>query len=122
MAHRPSITQTISWVYTHDLDCSCRFYTQTLGFKLVKDEGVALIFAVVGGAFIGVCLASGDRVVEPKGGLISIVTDEVDAWYHRLVKAGVSCRNRPKVLETFNVYAFFAEDPDGYLIEFQQFL
>ena len=122
MTNRPSIIQTISWVYTHDLDCSCRFYTQTLGFEPVKDEGVARIFAVADGAFIGVCQASRDRVVEPRGGLISIVTNEVDAWYHHLVKAGVSCRNRPKVLESFNVYAFFAEGPGGYLIEFQQFL
>ena len=54
--------------------------------------------------------------------MISIVTDDVDGWYARLNAAGVSIAQPPHTLEQFSIYTFFANDPNGYVIEFQQFL
>ena len=53
--------------------------------------------------------------------MISLVTDEVDAWYQRLSQAGAKTLGEPHHLEKFGIYTFFTEDPDGYKIEFQQF-
>jgi len=119
---RPDVNQQITWVYTHDLETTRAFYGQVLGLDCVRDEGKAQIFRTSSHAMIGVCEVFGDRVVEPQGGMITLVTDEVDAWYNRLVQAGVGTRGAPGRMAEFNIYTFFAEDPNGYVIEFQHFL
>ena len=111
----------ISWVYTHDLDSTVEFYADALGLECIRDEGDARIFATATSAAIGVCRAFADRIVEPKGGMISIVTDDVDAWYRRLVEKGITVAESPHRLEQFGIYTFFVSDPNGYVIEFQQF-
>ena len=118
----PSIAQQITWVYARDLDATCRFYGEVLGLEMMLDEGSAQIYRATGDACIGVCDAFGGRVVEPRGGMITLVTDDVDAWYARLTAAGATTQGAPERHEAFNIYAFLAEDPNGYLIEFQEFL
>jgi catechol 2,3-dioxygenase-like lactoylglutathione lyase family enzyme len=117
-----NISYQITWVYTHDLEITSNFYENGLGLKLVIDEGAARIFQVSSTAQIGVCSAFEDRVVEPKGGMITLVTNEVDEWYTHLTRRGVIIKDEPHVLEKFNIYTFFVEDPNGYVIEIQQFL
>lgn len=119
---RPGVNKQITWVYTHNLETTKAFYGQVLGLDCVRDEGKAQIFRVSSDAMIGVCEVFGDRVVEPQGGMITLVTDDVDAWYDRLVQAGAGTRGAPRRMAEFNIYTFFAEDPNGYVIEFQQFL
>jgi predicted enzyme related to lactoylglutathione lyase len=116
------ISSQISWVYTRDLEGTSEFYAAILGLECLRDEGSARIFRTAPGACIGVCEAYADRVVEPRGCMISIVTDEVDAWYRRLRERGLEIDQPPHRLEAFGIYTFFVEDPNGYVIEFQQFL
>jgi len=120
--HAAAINGQISWVYTQDLDSTAYFYAEVLGLECSRDEGTARIFATADNAWIGVCQAFADRVVEPKGGMISIVSDDVDAWYRRLVDIGLSIDQPPHRLEQFGIYMFLVKDPNGYLIEFQQFV
>jgi catechol 2,3-dioxygenase-like lactoylglutathione lyase family enzyme len=119
---RLNITCQITWVYTDDLEQTSIFYGNDLGLKLVVDEGSARIFQVSSTAQIGVCTAFEDRIVEPRGGMITLVTNEVDEWYSQLINKGVAIKSVPHVLEKFNIYTFFLEDPNGYVIEIQQFL
>jgi predicted enzyme related to lactoylglutathione lyase len=119
--HEPDINAQINWVYTRDLDSTAEFYREILGLECSRDEGDARIFKTVDGAFIGVCKVFAERVVEPKGGMISMVTDDVDAWYQRLTDNGLAIENPPRRLEKFGIYSFFVRDPNGYVIEFQQF-
>lgn len=116
-----SMLAQISWVYSGDLDATARFYADVLGLDCVRDAGSARIFATAEHAGIGVCQAFADRVVEPRGGMISIVTEDVDAWYRFLLDQGVEIAQPPTRLEQFAVYSFFVTDPNGYRIEFQQF-
>ena len=88
--------------------------------ELAIDEGSAKIFKAAEAALVGVCQVFGDRVVAPEGSMLTFVTDEVDAWYARMIEAGVE--GEPHVLSQFNIYACFVRDPAGYRIEFQQFL
>lgn len=37
---RPPIDQGITWVYTEDLDGTCRFYGETLGLTEVHDQEI----------------------------------------------------------------------------------
>ena len=122
MSVPPPISQTLTWVYTEDLAATCAFYGETLGLEMVRDEGVARIYRTSIDGHVGVCETVGDRVVEPKGGMITLVTNDVDGWYAHLSAAGATLRSRPERNDRFGIYAFLAEDPNGYLIEFQQFL
>jgi predicted enzyme related to lactoylglutathione lyase len=118
---KTDISMQISWVYTRNLDSTAEFYADALGLECIRDEGTARIFATAASAAIGVCCAFEKRVVEPKGGMISIVTDDVDTWYRRLVEKGITVAGPPHRLEQFGIYTFFVTDPNGYVIEFQQF-
>ncbi|MGI9373001.1 MAG: VOC family protein, partial [Hyphomicrobiales bacterium] len=62
------------------------------------------------------------RVVEPKGSMITFVAADVDGWYETLRARGVAIDAPPHTLEQFGIYTFFVRDPNGYVIEFQQFL
>ena len=117
----PDISSQISWVYTQDIESTAVFYADRLGLECRRDEGRARIYSTANGAAIGVCEAFGDRVVEPKGGMISLVTDDVDGWYRRLADNGLAIEKPPHRLQQFGIYSFFVTDPNGYVIEFQQF-
>ncbi len=121
MIARPSIDQQITFLYTLDLATTAHFYEEVMGFPLVLDQGACRIYRVAGEAFLGFCeRASAPK--EPKGILFTLVTDEVDAWYARLVAAGVQIDSPPAVNETYGIYHFYARDPNGYAIEVQRFL
>ena len=112
----------ICWVYCDDLESTCRFYGEILGFELWRDAGAARIYHTINGAFIGVCRAFDDRKVQPNGGMITLLTNDVDGWYALLKARNVRLQGAPQVLSDFGIYSFFCEDPNGYVIEFQKFL
>jgi catechol 2,3-dioxygenase-like lactoylglutathione lyase family enzyme len=117
---KASIQAQISWVYTEDLDASTQFYSGVLGLECTRDAGDARVFATGHSAGIGVCCVFADRVIEPSGSMISIVTDDVDAWYRRLLARDLVL-DPPQRLDSFGIYSLLVHDPNGYVIEFQQF-
>ena len=112
----------ITWVYFDDLDKTSAFYGDVLGLALWRDAGSARIFRVGPAAMIGVCRAFADRVVQPAGGMITLLTDAVDETYARLLAEGAELEVPPERLERFGIYSFFCRDPNGYVIEVQSFL
>ena len=112
----------ITWVYCNDLDTTCAFYADDLGLTLWRDAGAARIYRITDGALIGVCQTFEDRVIEPRGGMITLLTDDVDGWYARLKSRGAELRGTPADLPQFGIYSFFCKDPNGYVIEIQRFL
>lgn len=120
-----SVLSQISWVYTHDLSNCVAFYRDSLGLAVVRDAGAAMIFETAPGARLGVCEAFAGRVVQPEGGMITLVVAdaaEVDAFYRRIEARDIPTRGSPETLERFGIYSFFCEDPNGYVIEIQCFL
>ena len=118
----PKIDQMVTWVYTEDLPGTADFYAQTLGLEMILDQGACRIYRVSQSAFLGVCRTRPGRYVEPKGVVLTLVSPDVDGWYARLKQRGVHLEASPGRSEQFNVYCFFARDPNGYLVEFQSFL
>lgn len=114
--------QQIVWVYTEDLAATARFYAESVGLEMVHDQVSCRIYRAAPAAFIGVCAARAGRAVEPRGVVITLVSGDVDGWYRRLTDRGVPTDGPPRTIEPFNVYAFFATDPNGYRLEFQRFL
>ena len=112
-----TISAQISWVYTDDLDAAADFYARFLGLDCIRDAGGARIYRTADGACIGLCRAFADRVVEPKGGMISLVSDDVDGWYRRLLDRGLAIDAPPRRMQQFGIYSFFVRDPNGVLCE-----
>lgn len=117
---RPRIDQQVTFLSTKDLAASAEFYHTLLGLPLVLDQGACQIFRVGQDAFLGFCEhLSDDR--QPGGVILTLVSDEVDAWADYLTKAGVALEKPPTLNERFNIYHLFVRDPDGYLVEIQTF-
>jgi catechol 2,3-dioxygenase-like lactoylglutathione lyase family enzyme len=126
MSH-PAVNQHITFIYTDDLNASAYFYEDILGLRLWRDQGTCRIYAVTSSSCLGICqtgpaakgvITSGrqDNII------LTLVTDDVDAWYGCLQDRGVNFEKPPEHNPRYNIYHCFLRDPDGYLIEIQRFL
>lgn len=111
---------SVTFLKTKDMDQTTQFYTNTLGFSLVLDQGFCRIFRICPNSHIGFCLTDG-----PTGSSEVILTLEiqnVDGYYRHLLSSGIEVEIPPRLNEKFNIYQMFLRDPNGYLIEVQRFL
>ena len=109
----------ITFFSTRDLALVRSFYGNILGLPVTIDQGVCLIFRVAEGAFLGFCTTTA-REFE-KGALVTLVTDDVDAWASRLHQAGAVCEKEPSPTPSFGIYNCFFRDPEGRMLEIQRF-
>jgi catechol 2,3-dioxygenase-like lactoylglutathione lyase family enzyme len=116
--------QQVTFVYTRDLEAATRFYEGALGLRLALDQGACRIYHTAPGAFLGVCRSEGmgERAAEDAPVILTLVTQDVDGWYARLVAQGVASVKPPQHNQQYNIYHCFLRDPEGYLIEIQRFL
>lgn len=117
---RPPLEQQVTFLYTRDLTASAAFYAGVLGLPLVLDQGTCRIYAVAGGAFVGIC-AHSDAPQPPAGIILTLVTQDVDGWYTYLLAQGVTFEQPPAFNPAYNIYHCFLRDPNGCLIEIQTF-
>jgi len=94
------------------------FYEDRLGFEewLVQEGGCAILRRE--NLLLGFCDGDG---TEDEGIVTVVVEDQesVDALYDDLSDVA---REPPERNEAFDIYQFFAEDPDGRTVEVQTFL
>lgn len=112
--------QQVTFLYTEDLEAATVFYRDLLALPQVLDQGMCRIFSVTAEAFVGVC-HDPERAAEPGGVIVTLVTDDVDGWHRRLVADGAVFERDPVYNERFDIYHCFLRDPDGHLVEIQQF-
>jgi len=112
--------QQITFLLVADLEKSTTFYRDTLGLRVVLDQGDCRIMQVADAAFIGVCERQGRT--DHDSVLVTLVTDQVDERHDELVAAGVLCEKEPQLHPDYDVYHAFYRDPDGFLVEIQRFL
>jgi catechol 2,3-dioxygenase-like lactoylglutathione lyase family enzyme len=117
----PPISHQITFFYTRDLEKTARFYEDILGLELLIDQGTCRIYRVSQDGWVGFCQRE-YAPVETVGVILTIVTQAVDDWYERLVAHGVSFEEPPVVNSHYQIYHCFFHDPNGYLVEIQQFL
>jgi catechol 2,3-dioxygenase-like lactoylglutathione lyase family enzyme len=118
---RPAIDQQVTFLGTGNLEATAAFYEGVLKLPLVLDQGLCRIYRVGSDAFLGFCghLPPGS---ESHSVILTLVSQEVDAWYAYLLGLGISLQEQPVLNPAYNIYHFFLRDPDGHLIEIQQFL
>jgi len=106
---------------TNDLKKTSHFYQNILGLTIYKDQKICLIFNINNQSKIGFCEHI-PVLHEKKSPIITLVTEDVDDLYRKLIQNGLEITESPKLSKKFNIYHFFFEDPNGYTIEIQRFL
>ena len=102
---------------TGDLDRIAAFYREHVNATVWLDQGDCRILAH-GGFRFGFC----DRETTDDCGIVTFVYDDragVDEMYEVV---GDAARGEPVENDTYRIYQFFADDPDGRAVEFQTFL
>ncbi len=113
----------VTFLNTTDLAATAVFYERSLELPLALDQGDCLIFRVGHDSYLGFCrheLAGDWRPVS--GVILTLVAEDVDAWYARLSDKGIPFELEPTVNPRFKIYHCLLRDPNGYLIEIQRFL
>jgi catechol 2,3-dioxygenase-like lactoylglutathione lyase family enzyme len=109
----------ITFLYVSDLERSHAFYAGLLALPLALDQGSCRIYRVATGGYLGTCERPAGA--SPEGIIVTLVSPDVDDWHQRLTAAGVPCERPPTLNEGYRVYHSFFRDPDGYLVEIQEF-
>jgi catechol 2,3-dioxygenase-like lactoylglutathione lyase family enzyme len=117
---RPSIEQTITFLHTPDLEETDRFYREILGLSEALDQGDCKIYRVSSDGYLGFCRRE-TATGESDGIILTLVTEEVDAWFRHLRDNGVAFEKPPTLNPRYGIYHCFLRDPNGYLIEIQHF-
>ncbi len=111
----------ITFCYTDNLQRTAEWYERVLGLEMAVDQGSCRIYRVAGQSFIGFCEREAVGINHDDL-ILTLVTDDVDGWYDRLRSHRAIVSGEPEYNEEFDVYHFFARDPNGYRIEIQRFL
>ena len=114
-----NIDSQITFCSVSDLERTSRFWGERMGLELVLDQGTCRIYHTTGKAYLGFCQRDSVAAVEQI--ILTIVSEEVDAWHARLVASGAEIDHEPRHNPAYGIYHFFARDPDGYRVEIQRF-
>jgi catechol 2,3-dioxygenase-like lactoylglutathione lyase family enzyme len=125
-AEPAAIESTVTFFYYDDLEVQIPFYEGLLSLKPTLVEDWVRIYRITETSSVG--LVKNGRgfhaVSADKPAMLSLVTPDVDAWYAKLVEAGVKVLKElpppadPGQPGAAPVRGFIVEDPGGYTIEF----
>ena len=101
---------------TNNLSVLEDFYLQKIGCELWLDQGACKIFQH-GNMLFGFCKSE----EADQEGTITFFYPEREQVDHMYNKLEDIAQSPPKMNEKFNIYNFYARDPEGHLIEFQSF-
>jgi catechol 2,3-dioxygenase-like lactoylglutathione lyase family enzyme len=109
----------ITFLPVTDLARSAAFYEGALGLALVVDQGACRIYRVSAAAYLGICTR--EAAAPATGSIITLVSPAVDGWHRHLQAAGVEVVQPPTHSDRYRIYHAFYRDPDGHLLEIQEF-
>lgn len=115
---------SITFLTYEDVAVGNRFYQEVLGLPLIEDQGWAKVYRIHGSSHVGIVSARRGPIDKPVGSgtLLSIVVEDVDAWYETLRnESSIGILAPPAMVGELPVYSFFLKDPAGYHIEIQAF-
>lgn len=102
---------------TREHDRVVEFYTETMGAEVWLEQPDCTVLRY-DNQLLGFC----DREAADTEGVVTFVRDDrdgVDELYDRL---GDRARGPPEENERYEIYQFFADDPEGRTVEVQAFL
>jgi len=80
----------ITFFGTNDLERTHDFYTEILGLKILKDQGVCKIYKIIDNGSIGFCEHI-EPTIKEKSPIITFICSSVDEKYNALKDKGVCC-------------------------------
>ena len=122
----PDITGSVVFFYYDDIEQAATFYSGLLELEITMDTEWVKIFQITPTSSVGL-VKNGrgfHQVAEDKPSMLSMVTDDVDAWYERLQSAGTVIlkalppHTAPESGDAAPIRGFIARDPGGYTVEF----
>jgi len=115
---------TILWLYYRDIPAAQKFYEEVMGFQMVVDQGLAKVYHASPTGFIGLVDESKGlhRASEKKAVNVSFFTRDLDAWFKQMRQKDIALHSSEIGLESDAVRVFLAYDPEGYYLEFDDFL
>ena len=124
LAPAPTLSSSVTMLYYEDIGPAARFYGDILGLELELDWHWIRFYKTGPASSVGL-VTEGDgawhEVREQNAVMLSLVTEDVDAWYRRI--AG---RDDVVVLKDIGdggpIRSFLLEDPGGYTVEFFEWL
>ncbi len=116
------IERQITFLYTQKLAETAHFYEHLLQLRLVLDQGDCRIYETSLQSYVGFCKRIQSKGETRDGVILTLVTSEVDAWYHSLSAQGIIFEHPPVLNPKYQIYHCFLRDPNGYRIEIQQFI
>jgi predicted enzyme related to lactoylglutathione lyase len=121
-----SIKENTLMFYYKDIAAVAPFYEKTLGLTKTFDQDWVKIYRLTATSNIGLVQEgekSFHRAQADNAVMLSIVTDQVDAWYERLKATdGIVFLKHIYNNENVPIRAFLVTDPGGYSVEFYQWL
>ncbi len=102
---------------TKNLDETTRFYTEKIGMTVwLEQKGCTILYH--GNLLLGFC----QKVVSETEGVITFfyeTREDVNRMYSDLQDIATT---KPVENDTYQIYQFYARDPEGRTLEFQSFL
>jgi len=117
------IKATNVFLYYKDLPRATRFYKDVVGLELLTEYDNASVFIIANGAYL-ICVdaAKGMHSAdEPKSVALAFLTDQLPEWYAHVQAQNVPIKYTYKPREGGPHDGFVAIDPEGYLLEFEEF-
>lgn len=114
------INKQIIFLPTNDLRTTTHFYSNLLNLEIFLDQGDCVIFKTCENGYIGFCERP-LRIIEGKI-ILTFIVENVDLVYEYILSIGIYKASQPTTNIKYRIYHFFITDPNGYLIEFQNFL
>lgn len=120
----PSLTSQTTMFYYKELSAADHFYGEILGLEKTLDWDWVKFYKTGPASTVGL-VVEGDggwhKVQATNAVMLSLVTDEVDAWYQQ-VKAKKGAVFLKDIADGGPIRSFLLEDPGGYTVEFFQWL
>jgi len=120
----PSISSQTTMFYYKDIGPAARFYGEVLGLEITLDWSWVKFYRTGPASAVGL-VTEGDggwhKVQASNAVMLSLVTDEVDAWYAHLRRRD-DVTFLKDIADGGPLRSFLIEDPGGYTVEFFQWL
>lgn len=112
------IQEQITHLYYEDVEQAFKFYGETLGLTEIGENR----FQIGADAFIQINGVSEEYPSGlPKSTAVALLTDQLPEWYAYVQEKGVEIKYTYKPKDGGPHDGFVAVDPEGYLLEFEQF-
>jgi catechol 2,3-dioxygenase-like lactoylglutathione lyase family enzyme len=128
VSQRPShlgVQGTVLWLYYRDLERIQDFYRELLGVDILVDQGWAKVFPASSTGFLG--FVDGERglhqATDEKAVTVSFFSSGLEAWFEHAKGVEMFELRTPELSSEGDfVRTFVGYDPEGYYLEWDEFL